>query len=137
MSRLGRQDCLALYTGNVARTCAATGVGLHLVGPLGFEIDNSRLKRAGLDYWPYVAVNIYSTWQVSLIACGPILDEGRIWQCHLSHTAHKRSRREICPLLYTSSGICKIVKSVIRLFSISCCLSRCAILAADLLLLEF
>ncbi|CAL5222882.1 g5309 [Coccomyxa viridis] len=50
-------------TGTIARTCAATGVGLHLVGPLGFEIDNSRLKRAGLDYWPYVAVNVYSTWQ--------------------------------------------------------------------------
>ncbi len=54
--------------GTIARTCAATGVGLHLVGPLGFEIDNSRLKRAGLDYWPYVAVNVYSTWQASLHA---------------------------------------------------------------------
>lgn len=51
--------------GTIARTCAATGVGLHLVGPLGFEIESSRLKRAGLDYWPYVAVNVYSTWKVS------------------------------------------------------------------------
>ena len=51
--------------GSIARTCAATGVGLHLVGPLGFRIDSSRLKRAGLDYWPYVAVNIYATWQVT------------------------------------------------------------------------
>ncbi|ELS00168.1 tRNA (cytidine(34)-2'-O)-methyltransferase [Gloeocapsa sp. PCC 73106] len=41
-------------TGNVARTCAATETELHLVGPLGFEISDRYLKRAGLDYWPYV-----------------------------------------------------------------------------------
>jgi len=41
-------------TGNIARTCAATGTELHLVGPLGFEISDRYLKRAGLDYWPYV-----------------------------------------------------------------------------------
>jgi hypothetical protein len=40
-------------TGNVSRTCAATGVPLHLVGPLGFEIDDKKLKRAGLDYWDH------------------------------------------------------------------------------------
>ncbi|MGC1396630.1 MAG: tRNA (cytidine(34)-2'-O)-methyltransferase [Coleofasciculaceae cyanobacterium] len=44
-------------TGNIARTCAATGTELHLVGPLGFEISDRYLKRAGLDYWPYV--NLY------------------------------------------------------------------------------
>ena len=37
-------------TGNVARTCAATGARLHLVKPMGFEIDDKKLKRAGLDY---------------------------------------------------------------------------------------
>ncbi len=41
-------------TGNIARTCAATGTELHLVGPLGFEISDRYLKRAGLDYWSYV-----------------------------------------------------------------------------------
>ncbi len=41
-------------TGNIARTCAATGIELHLVGPLGFEMSDRYLKRAGLDYWPYV-----------------------------------------------------------------------------------
>lgn len=41
-------------TGNIARTCAATATELHLVGPLGFEISDRYLKRAGLDYWPYV-----------------------------------------------------------------------------------
>ena len=44
-------------TGNIARTCAATGTELHLVGPLGFEITDRYLKRAGLDYWPYVKLH--------------------------------------------------------------------------------
>jgi len=41
-------------TGNVARLCAATGTRLHLVGKLGFSLDDKHLKRAGLDYWPHV-----------------------------------------------------------------------------------
>ncbi|USR92323.1 tRNA (cytidine(34)-2'-O)-methyltransferase [Phormidium yuhuli AB48] len=41
-------------TGNIARTCAATRTPLHLVGPLGFEMSDRYLKRAGLDYWQYV-----------------------------------------------------------------------------------
>ncbi len=46
-------------TGNIARTCAATGTQLHLVAPLGFEITDRYLKRAGLDYWPYVQLKIH------------------------------------------------------------------------------
>lgn len=46
-------------TGNVARTCAATGTELHLVGPLGFEISDRYLKRAGLDYWPLVSLSYH------------------------------------------------------------------------------
>ena len=46
-------------TGNVARTCAATGCRLHLVKPFGFKIDDKKLKRAGLDYWKYLDVVIY------------------------------------------------------------------------------
>lgn len=48
-------------TGNIARTCAATGTELHLVGPLGFEISDRYLKRAGLDYWPYVNLTYHSS----------------------------------------------------------------------------
>src|SRR5213080_3061189 len=48
-------------TGNVARLCAATGVPLHLVGRLGFRLDDRRLRRAGLDYWPDVAVVRHAT----------------------------------------------------------------------------
>ena len=46
-------------TGNVARTCAATGARLHLVGPMGFTIDDKKLKRAGLDYWEYLDITYY------------------------------------------------------------------------------
>ena len=46
-------------TGNVARTCAATGARLHLVGPMGFRIDDKKLKRAGLDYWHLLDITYY------------------------------------------------------------------------------
>ena len=48
-------------TGNIARSCAATGSVLHLVKPLGFSIDDKQLKRAGLDYWPYVKLVIHES----------------------------------------------------------------------------
>lgn len=44
-------------TGNVARTCAATDTELHLIEPLGFTIDDRQLRRAGLDYWPWVRLH--------------------------------------------------------------------------------
>lgn len=48
-------------TGNVARSCAATGSVLHLVKPLGFDISDKALKRAGLDYWQYVDVRVHES----------------------------------------------------------------------------
>lgn len=49
-------------TGNVARTCAAMAVELHLVDPLGFELSDRTLRRAGLDYWPYVHLKRHPSW---------------------------------------------------------------------------
>ena len=49
-------------TGTTARLCAATNTTFHLVGPLGFSLEDRYLKRAGLDYWPYVDVHYYSDW---------------------------------------------------------------------------
>jgi len=46
-------------TGNVARTCAATGTRLHLVGPMAFKVDDKKLKRAGLDYWHMLDITFY------------------------------------------------------------------------------
>jgi tRNA (cytidine/uridine-2'-O-)-methyltransferase len=50
-------------TGSIARLCAATHLRLHLIRPLGFSLDNRYLKRAGLDYWPYVDVQVHDDWQ--------------------------------------------------------------------------
>lgn len=48
-------------TGNIARSCAATGAKLHLIKPLGFSIDDKTLKRAGLDYWPFVDLEVHES----------------------------------------------------------------------------
>jgi tRNA (cytidine/uridine-2'-O-)-methyltransferase len=48
-------------TGNIARSCAATGSVLHLVKPLGFSIDDKSVRRAGLDYWPYVKLELHES----------------------------------------------------------------------------
>lgn len=50
-------------TGNAARTCAVTGARLHLVGPLGFSLEEKELRRAGLDYWRDVSPEVYRDWR--------------------------------------------------------------------------
>ncbi len=50
-------------TGNIIRLCANTGAGLHLVGPLGFQLDSARVKRAGLDYAELAQVRQYMSWE--------------------------------------------------------------------------
>ena len=49
-------------TGSIARLCAATLTPLHLIEPLGFKIDDKHLKRAGLDYWEFVDLQVYKSW---------------------------------------------------------------------------
>lgn len=62
-------------TGSIARTCAATDTPLHLVGPLGFEITEKAVRRAGLDYWPHVKLSQHKTWEEYLTAAKP----ERVW----------------------------------------------------------
>ncbi len=50
-------------TGNISRTCAATGAFLHLVRPLGFSTDDAQLKRAGLDYWEHLQIEYHDSFQ--------------------------------------------------------------------------
>ncbi len=52
---------IPMNTGNIGRLSLASGSKLHLVKPFGFEIDDSRLKRAGLDYWKHISLNIYNS----------------------------------------------------------------------------
>ena len=58
-------------TGSVARLCAATLTPLHLIEPLGFKIDDKHLKRAGLDYWPFVDLHVHKDWQQFLATVTP------------------------------------------------------------------
>ena len=53
------QPLIPANTGNIARSCAGTGVKLHLIRPLGFSTDDKMLKRAGLDYWEHVDIHYY------------------------------------------------------------------------------
>jgi tRNA (cytidine/uridine-2'-O-)-methyltransferase len=57
-------------TGSIARLCAATLTPLHLIEPLGFKIDDKHLRRAGLDYWEFVDVRLYKSWQHFLTETG-------------------------------------------------------------------
>ena len=62
-------------TGNIARTCAATGARLHLVKPMGFTVTDAKLKRAGLDYWHEMDIRIHKNWEDFLAKESP----GRLW----------------------------------------------------------
>jgi tRNA (cytidine/uridine-2'-O-)-methyltransferase len=63
-------------TGNVARLCAATRARLHLVGPLGFRLDDSTLKRAGMDYWRQVDWRTWDDWATFEAA---LSERARLW----------------------------------------------------------
>ncbi|KKM09461.1 tRNA methyltransferase [Clostridiales bacterium PH28_bin88] len=76
-------------TGNIARTCAATGTNLHLVGPLGFSIDDRYLKRAGLDYWHLVSVRYHDSFAA-------FRDEYPEASFYLLTTKASRSYAEVC-----------------------------------------
>ena len=58
-------------TGNIGRTCVVTGSRLHLVGPLGFSLDEKSLHRAGLGYWESLDVTVHENWDAFLAAAGP------------------------------------------------------------------
>lgn len=63
-------------TGNVARLCAATGASLHLIEPLGFQLDDKQLKRAGMDYWRHVVWRRWADWKRFKAEVG---SEARLW----------------------------------------------------------
>ncbi len=74
-------------TGNVARLCAATGATLHLIGRLGFRLDDRSLRRAGLDYWPHVDVRRHQ----DLAAFQAALGQGRLL-CFSAHASQPYTR---------------------------------------------
>ncbi|MBR5608924.1 MAG: tRNA (cytidine(34)-2'-O)-methyltransferase [Elusimicrobiaceae bacterium] len=62
-------------TGNIGRSCVATGTRLHLVGKLGFKIESKEIRRSGLDYWPNLDYKRYETWEDFLAANNPSQDQ--------------------------------------------------------------
>ncbi len=62
-------------TGNIGRTCVVTGTKLHLIEPLGFQINEKMLKRAGLDYWDKLDVSIYKNYEEFMASCCG----GKVW----------------------------------------------------------
>ena len=77
-------------TGNIARTCAATGAMLHLIEPLGFELSDKYLKRAGLDYWHLMTYQVHASW-ADFCAAWP---EARL------HYATTKAPRDYCQAEY-------------------------------------
>ena len=58
-------------TGNIGRLCVSTATRLHLIHPLGFSLEESQLRRAGLDYWPHLDLRVHDDWDAFLRACNP------------------------------------------------------------------
>lgn len=81
-------------TGNIGRTCVVTGSVLHLVGPLGFALDDHMLHRAGLGYWRSLDVRVYDGWQDFLQVNSLAVDDARI------HYLTKKARRTYAEAAY-------------------------------------
>jgi len=83
MSRLGSGMNIVLVepeippnTGNIGRLCSVTQTKLHLIEPLGFDLDDSRLKRAGMDYWQHVEWKIWESWTAF---AGSLPEDAKLW----------------------------------------------------------
>ncbi len=84
-------------TGNISRTCAATGCALHLVKPLGFRIDEKAVRRAGLDYWQYLNLTVHESYEDFLKAEE---GKGKFYYCttkgkHIYSDVNFKSEEEI------------------------------------------
>ncbi|MBM66699.1 MAG: tRNA (uridine(34)/cytosine(34)/5-carboxymethylaminomethyluridine(34)-2'-O)-methyltransferase TrmL [Myxococcales bacterium] len=72
-------------TGSAGRTCLAAGARLHLVEPIGFSLDEARVRRAGLDYWPHVDLQVHGSWE-ELQEVLPAVDQGLFFTRHTTQS---------------------------------------------------
>ena len=79
-------------TGNIARTCSVTGARLHIIRPMGFEIDDKKLKRAGLDYWHLLDITYYENFEEFL---EKNKGKGNIYYC-TTKSAHNYCDKKFC-----------------------------------------
>lgn len=85
-------------TGNVGRTCVVTGSRLHLVGPLGFSLDDRLLRRAGLGYWDSLDVTLYDSWE-DFLARNDLAPDDEAARAQL-HLLTKKARRTYAEARY-------------------------------------
>ena len=81
-------------TGNIGRTCVVTGSRLHLVGPIGFSLDEKSLHRAGLGYWESLDIVTYPSWDEFVESNGIVIDDTRL------HLLTKKARRTYAEASY-------------------------------------
>ncbi|MDR1537786.1 MAG: tRNA (cytidine(34)-2'-O)-methyltransferase [Clostridiales bacterium] len=82
-------------TGNIGRTCAATGTQLHLIGPLGFSINEKSIRRAGLDYWPDLNLRYYDSFE-EFIGVNLLSPGGDGPKLYMASTKARRVYSDIC-----------------------------------------
>lgn len=70
---------IAGNTGNIARTCLATGARLHLIRPLGFRLSDEAIKRAGMDYWKEAEITLHSSFEHFRASFGEAFAQGRVF----------------------------------------------------------
>jgi tRNA (cytidine/uridine-2'-O-)-methyltransferase len=90
-------------TGNVGRTCVGLGATLHLVGKLGFSLDDRDLKRAGLDYWPRLKLKIHADW-AAFEASVPAAAELHFFSTHGTVTFWEKRYSSPCYLVFGSES---------------------------------
>lgn len=86
--------------GNIARTCAATGARLHLVEPMGFTVDDAKLRRAGLDYWQYLDITYYHDLEDFLRQHGEDTDRMYFFTTKGQHVYTEISYPDDCYLIF-------------------------------------
>ncbi len=97
-------------TGNIGRSCVATGTRLHLVGKLGFKIASKEIRRSGLDYWPNLDYKRYETWEEFLQINQPAREQ-LFFLSTKGKTAYGLSRRQ---LFVFRGGVLRTTQRVLR-----------------------
>jgi tRNA (cytidine/uridine-2'-O-)-methyltransferase len=96
-------------TGNIGRTCVAIGAKLWLIKPLGFQINEKQLRRAGLDYWPHLQWQAVENWDELAAALADPIAAGRLWlftkHAHRPYTATAYHKGDILLFGSESSGL--------------------------------
>ena len=87
-------------TGSIGRTCVALGIELILIGPLGFEISEKAVRRAGLDYWKFVSIKEYQNWDEFLKTESPTREQLLFFENNQKQNFYEGNYSENCYLIF-------------------------------------